>query len=349
MKYDFIVLGADGNQGSIVVRYLLERGYRVLATDIFKLRIGSLLQKYKKQADFHLVDVTDSDKLIGAIQTSNPDVVINCAEGDWNMNVYRACISTQRHVVDLGSRLDMTGDQLKLNREFKKIGCTAITGCGSVPGIGNVMLAHAAKKFDSIESINVGFAWDSNLKRFVVPFSIESVLEEYTLRSPYIQGGRMRRMRPADSAIIKNFRVVGSQKIFLVDHPETYTFFHYFKPMGVQNIRFYAGFPRHSEQVISALLDLTFSDTDHVSYQEKNIVPGQFLSQMLKRMKPPRGYKEWENLWVEVVGRTNRKKKTILMECIVPPLKGWEEAGCNIDTGFPAAIIAEMIKYGDIS
>ena len=37
------------------------------------------------------------------------------------------------------------------------------------------------------------------------------------------------------------------------------------------------------------------------------------------------------------------------MECVVPPLKDWEEAGCNIDTGFPAAVIAEMIKYGDIT
>ena len=31
------------------------------------------------------------------------------------------------------------------------------------------------------------------------------------------------------------------------------------------------------------------------------------------------------------------------MECIVPTLKGWEDAGCNIDTGMPASIIAQMI------
>ena len=36
------------------------------------------------------------------------------------------------------------------------------------------------------------------------------------------------------------------------------------------------------------------------------------------------------------------------MECLVPPLKGWEDAGCNIDTGFPASIIAQMIKRGVI-
>ena len=31
------------------------------------------------------------------------------------------------------------------------------------------------------------------------------------------------------------------------------------------------------------------------------------------------------------------------MECIVPPLKGWEWTGSDIDTGMPASIIAQMI------
>jgi hypothetical protein len=37
------------------------------------------------------------------------------------------------------------------------------------------------------------------------------------------------------------------------------------------------------------------------------------------------------------------------MECAVPPLKGWEDHGCNVDTGMPASIIAQMIKDGRIS
>ncbi len=349
MKYDFIILGADGIQGSIVARYLLEKGYKVLCTDIIQLKVRKLAEQYKHIAGFQTVDVRDSDRLVGAIQKSGADVVINCAEGNWNINVYQACLDTQRHCIDLGSRLDATADQLKLDRAFKKIKRTAITGCGSVPGIGNVMLAHAAKKFDSIESIHAGFAWDSNIKKFVVPFSIESILEEYTLKAPYVQSGRMRRIRPAESAKIRTFRVVGPQKIFLADHSEIYTFFHYFKPWGVRNIKFYAGFPRHSDEVIKSLVDLTFHNPDPVLFEGKAIQPDFFLAQFLKRVPLPKGYKEWENLWVEIIGKSNRKKKIILMECIVPPLKGWEEAGCNIDTGFPAAIIAEMIKYGDIA
>ena len=347
--YDFVILGADGMQGSIVARDLLERGYAVFLADIVKLRIDWLMRKYPKQTTFQFIDLRDADRTIGLIHKSGAEVVINCAEGDWNLHVYRACIASGRHCVDLGSRFGVTADQFKLSREFKKIGRVAITGCGSVPGIGNVMLAHAAKKFDSLDSVDVGFAWNSNIKKFVVPFSIESILEEYTLKAPYLKESKLRRMRPADSAVVRNFRAIGPQKIFLADHPEIYTFHHYFRRLGLKNIRFWAGFPEHAERTISTLIDLTFANTKEVHFDAQKLVPMYFLAQMLKRLQPPRGYKEWENLWVDVTGSRNRKRKRILMECIVPPLKGCESVGCNIDTGFPAAIIAEMIKYGDIS
>lgn len=347
--YDFVVLGADGMQGKIVARDLLEKGYDVLLADLSQFKLRELLKKYSQKASFEQVDLRDINRTIGIIQKSGAEIIINCAEGDWNMNVYQAALHTKRHIIDLGSRVDMTRDQIKLDKQFKKIGRTAVTGCGAVPGIGNIMLAYAAKKFDSIETIELGFAWDSNIKKFVVPFSIESIMEEYTLPAPYIEKGRLKKIKPIKSAQIRNFRAVGKQKIFLVDHPETYTISHYFKPWGVENIRFYASFPQHSEKVINTLIDLTFADKHAVNFEEADILPDEFLAQLLKRMKMPRGYKEWENVWTFVEGSRQRRRKRILMECIVPPLKGWEDAGCNIDTGFPASIIAQMIKYGDIN
>ena len=94
---------------------------------------------------------------------------------------------------------------------------------------------------------------------------------------------------------------------------------------------------------------MTFADKHAVNFGKIDILPDEFLAQLLKRMKHPRGYKEWENIWVPIKGSHQRRRKCIMMECIVPPLKGWEDAGCNIDTGFPASIIAQMIKSGDIN
>ena len=60
-------------------------------------------------------------------------------------------------------------------------------------------------------------------------------------------------------------------------------------------------------------------------------------------MKFTKGYKEKENLWLRIYGQKNHQRKTTLIECIVNTLPKWEDAGCNIDTGMPASIIAQMI------
>jgi saccharopine dehydrogenase-like NADP-dependent oxidoreductase len=347
MKYDFLVLGADGMQGLIVTRDLLEKQYSVFASDLYKVRIGELLRGHKNAA-FAVCDLRDFGATVHLIQKARPRVVINCAEGDWNLNVYQACLQTGKHVIDLGSQVEMTRMQLNMNAAFRKAGLTAITGCGSVPGIGNVMLAHAARKVDSLQTVNVGFAWDSNIKRFVPPFSIESILEEFTVPAPYIVNGYWRKKLPSESRSMRYSRAIGYQENFLAVHAETYSFQHYYKRKGLKNVKFFAGFPEHSVKTIRTLIELGFANLKPIRFEGANIVPAQFLAQMLKRMKTPRGYREWENLWVEVIGRKGRHRRTILMECIVPTLPDWEDAGCNIDTALPAVIIAEMIYDGTI-
>lgn len=352
MKYDFIVLGADGMQGKIVSRDLLESGYSVFMADLYKSRVNDLLKKYSatEQAFFTYVDLRDIEMTINIIEKSGSDVVVNCAEGDWNVNVYKACLHTKAHCLDLGSHIEMSKEQLAMDSAFKKIKRTAITGCGSVPGIGNVMLRYAGKKFDSIDSIDVGFAWNSNKKKFVVPFSIESVLEEFTFAAPIMKGGRMMHKKPLATFMVQRYKSIGYQKSFLVDHPETWTFYHYFKDKGVKNIRFFAGFPYHSLETILSLIELGFMNKKPVKMLKGvEIIPIEFLTQMLKRLRLPRDYKERENLWVDITGRKARKPKKILMECLVPPLEEWKDAGCNIDTGFPASIMARMIKEGELT
>jgi len=94
------------------------------------------------------------------------------------------------------------------------------------------------------------------------------------------------------------------------------------------------------------MIELGFGSWKQIDFNGFKIAPMGFLTELLKNIKFPEGYKEEENLWVKIWGRKNGKPKKILMECIVPTLKGWEDAGCNIDTGMPASIMAQMIKKG---
>ncbi len=352
MKYDFLVLGADGMQGLIVTRFLLEEGYSIFAADLYNSKIINLLKKYNRnKSHFSYIDLRNIEATTKIIKKSGTDVVINCADMYWNLNVFKACLSAQTNCVDLGSWIELTRAQINTNKLFKKIGKTAITGCGSVPGIGNIMLKYASAQFDLIESVDVGFAWNSNIKKFVIPFSMKSILEEFTYKPRYLKDREWVEVNPLEISFERTFRLVGKQKSFMIQHPELYTFYHYFKDKGLKNIRFFGGFPTHSLEKIYSLIDLGFHSDKPIKIKELNvkIAPLELLNPVLKKLNSPPGYTESENLWVDIMGYRNNQKHSVRMECIVPPIRGWESAGCNIDTGFPASIIAQMIKDGRIN
>ncbi|MFH0752047.1 MAG: saccharopine dehydrogenase C-terminal domain-containing protein [archaeon] len=348
MTYDFVVLGATGLQGNIATKDLLKNNYSVLLCGRDKSKVLHLLKEFKKTAFKHL-DVRDEKLLLKTLKDSGAKTAINCVEGDWNLQILKACTKNNMNCIDLGSDISITKKQLSMDKMLKRKDLISITSSGSVPGIGNVMLKHAAEKFDSINTIEAGFAWDSNIKTFVVPFSISSIIREFIELAPIIENGRIKCKLPLENIRVSNHKTIGKQKEFPVTHPELYTFHHYFKNKGLKNIRFYAGFPEHSFNTILVLINTGMGSKKAIDYMGQKIKPAEFLTEALKKIKKPKGYKEKENLWVDIRGKKNGKNKKILMECIVHTLKGWEDAGCNIDTGMPASIMAQMIKNGTIT
>lgn len=346
---DFIVLGATGMQGRIVSRDLLEKGYHVLLCGRDASRVNPLLKKYKNSS-YQSFDARNMGRMISMLKECDAKVVINCVEGDWNLDILNACAATRKHCIDLGSDIPMTKGQIKMHLDLKKKGLTHITGCGSVPGIGNVMLRHAVHKFDSVGSVEVGFNWDSNIKKFVVPFSIQSIIEEFTSPAQVIVNNKKGEINPMDSIVMSYHHEIGREPQFNVGHhPETYTFYRHCKGKGIKTVKFYAGFPRHSFDAIKQMIELGYGGKEPIPYVcGDKIKPIEFLTEILKKLPMPKGYTEKENLWVEIKGKKNGKKKELLMECIVSTLKGWEDAGCNIDTGMPASIMAQMIHKEEI-
>lgn len=350
MPYDFLVLGASGMQGRIVSRDLLESGHSVYLADLHPDKAQELSHRFSHNSDVSEVDLQEYPQILATLYAADTPVVINCAEGNWNLSVYRACLEYGAHCIDLGSDIPVTQAQLKLHKKFENADLTAITGCGSTPGINNVMLYYAVtNSLDTVDTIEAGFAWDSNIKKFVVPFSIESIIEEFTDPAPVIQNGQWEKRTPADHKEERNFQLVGRQTHFPVRHPETYTFFRYYQHRGVQNVVFYAGFPDHSRTVIEHYIETGLGEKTPCEILGTMIRPIDFLSRVLHDLAHPEGYTETENLWVLVKGMKGNKPKQVLMECLVPTLPGWEDAGCNIDTGFPASIIAQMLRTGDIT
>lgn len=349
MNYDFLIIGSSGMQGRIVTRDLLESGYKVQCADLYREGSEKNLAQYPG-TPFQSIDLREYESFKNFVRGVPARIVVNCAEGDWNHDVYRVCLEEKRHVIDLGSDIPTTKAQLALSDSFKKADLVAITGCGSTPGINNLMLRHASQFFSTIDTVELGFSWDSNVKKFVVPFSIESIIEELTEPAPILENGVWLEKNPRDTEEVREIREIGRQKCYLVRHPETYTFLQDYKEYELKNIKFYGGFPDHSLEVLHTLIALGLGKKDLLTFEKTEIRPVDALSRILTMLPKPENYTEKENLWVEVSGKDKKNDIRITrMECIVSTLPDWIDAGCNVDTGFPASIIAQMILDGRVS
>lgn len=342
MKYDFIIFGGTGMQGGICARDVLESGYSTLLVGRNSEGITDLLKKHK-ESGFIKVDLNNQKDIVKAINKSGAKIVINCAELTFNIAIMNACLACKKSCTDLGGLQEITEQQFKLDNKFKKSDILCITGCGSTPGILNVITAHALEDYDSIETINLGFAWNSNIKRFVLPYSIQSIFEEFTQPPMTYHNGKFIKESRVRCLQNMNFKEVGKQTTYCIVHSEVYTFVRYFKKKGLRNIHYLAGFPEHSKKTIQTLIDLGFSSAKSIKINNIKIRPVDFTNRILKNLSFPEGYKEVEDLWVRIYGKKNNKKKHTKIDCIIRTAKGWESAGSNIDTGRTISIISQML------
>lgn len=344
MQYDFVIFGGTGLQGRICARDLLESGHSILLAGRNPEGIRGLLKN--KKAGFQQVDLRHESAIAATIRKSQADVVINCAELVFNVPIMKACLKTGRSCTDLGGLQHVTQEQFKLDSAFRKKKLLTLTGCGSTPGIANVMAAYAVDPLDSVKTITLGFAWDSNIKVFTIPYSMQSIFDEFTEPPVIYQNGRFVKATRMKCQGTFDFKEVERQTVYCIVHSEVYTFAKYFKEKGIKNINYMAGFPERSFRVIQFLIDLGFSSSKEIALGRTKIKPIDFTIKQLKQLPVPRGYREIENLWVKVEGRKSGRQVVTEMNCIVKTVKGWESAGSNIDTGRTISIMSQMLKEG---
>lgn len=347
MKFDFVVLGATGEEGNIASKDLLESGYSVLLCGRNSSRARELL-KYKK-AKFSYVDLNDVKKTASILKSSGAKIAVNCAELKMNINAMKSCLISGLHYLDLGGLQEMTIQQYKLEKYFKKRKLTALLGCGSTPGISNVMASYAVDKLDSVEHIEVGFAWDSNIKKFILPYSIESIVHELTTDPIILDNGKFKKAKACTFEGELKFNGVKKQNTYCIVHSEVFTFKKYFGKKGLKFVHYKAGFPEHSFRVLDMIIKLGFGSKEPVKINGINLRPIDFTREVLKKIPRPKDYKETEDVWIKAYGKEKGKPKKIEMDCVVKTLKGWENAGSNVNTGMSISIMAQMLNQNLIN
>jgi lysine 6-dehydrogenase len=354
MKTDFAVLGANGMQGKIVTRDLLESGYSVSLIAIETKGIESLIKHPK--AEYIFINLYDKELTRYVLKNVSASIIINCVIADFNEELTHLFLEFGKSFLDLGSYEEVTYKQCDFGPQFQAKDSIGITGVGSTPGINNVMLRYARPEFDTIHTVHLGFAWDSNMPVFVAPFSIDVIAWEFKNTARIFENGKFIERYPNECTIDYDYRWIGRQKTHYTRHAEYSTFYEYLKDIGIQNIAVCSSFPEHSRKVIEKLIALgltEYNDDDRpnfaIPYKGGYIEPVDFTEAVIRKIEIPEGYIERENIWIKIFGEKDGVAKKVEMDMLVETLPGWEDATCNVDTGMPASIIAQMIYNGIIS
>lgn len=361
------LLGGAGIIGRVIARDL------ALTTDVDEIAIADLNEAGAQKtvheaapgdARFRVakIDVTDQAALVTLL--SGVDCVINSVQYYFNLDVMRACLAAGCHYLDLGGLFHTTRQQLELNEDFQAKGLTAVLGLGSCPGIANMQPALVADRFDTIRSIKIynGATTDSR-DSLAWPYSLETILDEMTLRPMVFRDGHYVELDPLSEEEVFEFRSpIGSRIAHHTLHSEAATLPHSYAHKGVQECFFKINFFGYSEKAfrqLQQLAQLGLGDKTPVHVKAKlpngdlapvEVRPRDVLSEILLRSEATRrghnpGFKDIATV---VEGTQNGQPLTIRVDTTAWPHEAYGVSGGTLVVGVPPAVVARWLAAGEV-
>lgn len=299
-------------------------------------------------------DVRDTQHLAKILRGCN--VVLNCTQYNWNLDVMRAALAAQVHYMDLGGLYHMTRKQFALDRDFRRIGKLAIPGMGGAPGITNVMARALADKMDRVDSIRVYNAGADEQKYdgpIAYSFSIATILDELTMSPIHFVGGRYVEKPMLSEPEPGTFpHPIGKIILRHSIHSELGTLAESFRKKGVREVFFKINYDPKLVEVVRNLVDAGFTSRDLITVNGTQVAPRAVLLALMQKKAPTKTPLDVEALRVVVTGQNKKdgRKKPIglAMEMWADHTARPQLSAVARDTGFPAAIAAVMHGRGEI-
>jgi len=348
-----IVLGGAGAMARVTVRDLLQRtdatvGVADVNLDRARQTVRSL---GSDRAQAIGVDARDADRLRRELK--GWDVAINETWYNLNLDVMNAAIAAGVHYVDLGGLYHMTIKQLARDRAAKDAGVTCLVCMGSTPGTMNVMAAHAATKLDRIDRVKLRSAGavisGGSPDEFVVPYSIRTILDEFSFDTPVFRDGKVVVLPPLSGG--ETFELpapVGKVHGVNTIHSEIATLPGHLGK-GIRELEFKVGFPEDFMQTLTSLIRLGFASRKPIRVGDREIVPYDVTSAVIEALPQPKEpVLDVDIQRCEISGARKGKPATVIVDCISTPNMEWRIDGGAVGTGTPPAIAAAWIAKGQV-
>jgi lysine 6-dehydrogenase len=347
-----IVLGA-GMMGRAVVHDLggAREVQRIVVADFDRGRAHEVARKFGRgKARGSFADVRDTARLAGLLRGS--DVVVNCTQFHWNLEVMRAALTARNDYMDLGGLYHMTRKQFALDRDFRRIGRIAIAGMGGAPGVTNVMARALSDPLDRVHSIRVYNA-GADQQRYDSPiaytFSIATILDELTTPPIVFENGRfVEKPLLSDPEPGKFPAPIGRIVLRHSIHSELGTLPISFAKKGIREVFFKINYEPQLVNLVRELTLTGFTSREPIPVNGTSVAPRAVLLALLGKHATKKTPLDVEALRVVVSGTENGRRSAVAMEMWADHSARPQLSAVARDTGFPAAIAAVMRGRGEI-
>ena len=346
-----LVLGGSGIVGKAITKDL------VAQPDVSEIVIGDLNvkrgEKYLERlgspkASVKKVDVNHHEELVK--QMKGFDVIANCVYYNTILQVTQAAIEAKVHVVDLGGFFHGTIKQMEKDEDLKKAGITLLHGCGSGPGMNNVLARYGASKLDRVDEIHIragGVAPSPGSPPLKgAGMTIRTVIDEYTWNPMIYDHGEYKKMPCIHGKEMVRFPdPIGLKPTYYSLHSEPLTLGKYIK--GVKAVDIKVVFPDEEIAKLSPLIEFGLTSQEPIDFQGQPVVPRQFIDRVLAAQEQEEDEQGSEFcasvLWM--TGEKNKEPVKLTYEFMVEHEKRWG----NTKTGVPFSVGVLMIGRGQIT
>ncbi|HEX4714699.1 MAG TPA: saccharopine dehydrogenase C-terminal domain-containing protein, partial [Ktedonobacteraceae bacterium] len=185
----------------------------------------------------------------------------------------------------------------------------------------------------------------------VAPYSIRTILDEFTKQPQVFQDGAWYQQRPLTGQEELLFpEPVGRATAIYSLHSECASFPISFQEKGIRYASFKIAFPGDFLTKLKFLVDLGFGSDEPISVQGVNVSPREVLARLLalapvEEVEP----QDCDVLRVVTTGEAAGRQLEITNQVVVHPYRRWGIGAGALDTGTPLAIAGYMLAKGEIT
>lgn len=292
------------------------------------------------------VDVRDRQALVAWL--SPLDAMLSAVPYSFNLAVAEAAVDAGTSVADLGGNTDVVWRELALDEDAREAGISIVPDCGLMPGLGNILAMYALEKLENPRWVHIYVGGLPQHPRppfnYKLSFNIEGLTNEYTGNAVILRGGKVTEVPALSELEMLDFpEPLGRCEAFVTSGGTStvpWTLEGKLDEYWEKTVRY----PGHRDQV-KLFADAGFLGLDPVEVDGVEVVPRKLFHRLVK---PLISFDDDPDLVILRVEAGSGNSAGIVLEMLdfYDPETGF--MSMERTTGFPAAMVVEMMARGEI-